>query len=79
MKSISAMSADLTVLMVAHRLSTLVSCNRIVELHDGSVKRILSPKDLHSLKHSILSMKAVILAGGLGTRISEETHSSRQW
>ncbi|MGZ8999041.1 MAG: ABC transporter, partial [Allosphingosinicella sp.] len=33
-------AADLTVLMVAHRLSTLAICDRLVRLADGQVAEI---------------------------------------
>ena len=39
MQSIDALGREITVLMIAHRLSTLKSCDRIVELREGSVFR----------------------------------------
>ena len=39
MQSIEGLSKDLTILIVAHRLSTLKSCTQIVELGKGSIKR----------------------------------------
>jgi ABC-type multidrug transport system fused ATPase/permease subunit len=39
-RSIESLSEELTILVVAHRLSTLASCTRIVELADGRIKRI---------------------------------------
>ena len=40
MKSIEGLSKDLTIIIVAHRLSTLKSCTQIVELGEGCIKRI---------------------------------------
>ena len=44
-KSIKAFSDDITLLMIAHRVTTLRDCDYIVELDDGSV-RIGSYDDL---------------------------------
>jgi ATP-binding cassette subfamily C protein len=40
MKTINAVSQDRTVIMVAHRLSTLNSCDRIITLKNGSIEAI---------------------------------------
>ena len=40
MQSIEGLSKDLTIIIVAHRLSTLKSCAQIVELGEGTIKRI---------------------------------------
>lgn len=40
MKSIEDLSADLTILIIAHRLTTLKNCTQIVELAEGSINRI---------------------------------------
>jgi ATP-binding cassette subfamily B protein len=39
MHAIEGLSKDLTLLIIAHRLSTLKNCTQIVELGDGSIKR----------------------------------------
>jgi ABC-type multidrug transport system fused ATPase/permease subunit len=39
MQAIEGLSEDLTVLIVAHRLTTLKNCTQIVELSDGGIKR----------------------------------------
>jgi ATP-binding cassette subfamily B protein len=40
MKAIEGLSDDLTIFIIAHRLSTLKNCTQIVELVDGGIKRI---------------------------------------
>ena len=40
MQSIEGLSKDLTLLIIAHRLTTLRNCTQIVELGDGGVKRV---------------------------------------
>lgn len=39
MQAIEGLSQDLTIFIIAHRLSTLKSCTHIVELADGGIKR----------------------------------------
>ena len=39
MEAIESLSEDLTILIIAHRLTTLKNCTRIVELGDGVIKR----------------------------------------
>ena len=40
MKSIESLSGNLTILIVAHRLSTLKNCSKIVEIDGGKIKQI---------------------------------------
>ena len=40
MQAIESLSNDLTILIIAHRLTTLKNCDQIVELGDGGIKRI---------------------------------------
>ena len=51
MQTINNLSKDLTLFIVAHRLTTLKSCSRIIELEDGSIKRIGSYKDIMNLSN----------------------------
>jgi ATP-binding cassette, subfamily B, bacterial PglK len=46
MSAIESLSQNLTVLIIAHRLTTLKNCSQIVELADGSIKRIVSYPDI---------------------------------
>ncbi len=46
MAAIESLEDDLTVIIVAHRLSTLKNCSQIVELCDGQIKRIGSYVDI---------------------------------
>ena len=40
MHAIDSLSSDLTIIIIAHRLTTLKNCTQIIELGDGGVKRI---------------------------------------
>lgn len=46
MQAIEGLSNDLTILIIAHRLSTLKNCTQIVELSDGCVKRVGSYQEI---------------------------------
>lgn len=46
MEAIESLGDDLTILMIAHRISTLKNCTQIVELGDGGIKRVGSYKDI---------------------------------
>lgn len=48
MQAINDLSDDLTIIIVAHRLTTLSSCTQIVELDKGNIKRIGSYRDVVS-------------------------------
>ena len=49
MASINALSHDLTIIMVAHRLTTLHDCDRVIEISDGHVSREGTYSDLLAL------------------------------
>lgn len=51
MQSIEGLSDDLTLLIIAHRLTTLKDCTQIVELAGGRVKRVGSYQDI--MKQSV--------------------------
>jgi ATP-binding cassette subfamily B protein len=46
MQSIESLSKDLTLLIIAHRLTTLKNCTQIVELGDGGIQRTGSYSDI---------------------------------
>jgi ATP-binding cassette subfamily B protein len=46
MQAIDSLGSELTVLIVAHRLTTLRNCNQIVELRDGRINRVGSYVDI---------------------------------
>ena len=46
MESINNISRDLTLIIVAHRLSTVNKCDRIFKMHDGEIIEIGEPKDI---------------------------------
>jgi ATP-binding cassette subfamily B protein len=46
MQSIEGLSQDLTLLIIAHRLTTLKGCSQIVELEGGGIKRIGSYQEI---------------------------------
>ena len=46
METINAVSQSRTVIMIAHRLSTLRDCDRIVIMNDGQVKQITDNKNI---------------------------------
>jgi len=50
MKTIENLSNDITVLIIAHRLSTLKNCSQLIELSEGSIKRIGSYHEIVNLK-----------------------------
>ncbi len=44
--SIEKLSQDYTVITIAHRLSTVMRCDKIIELENGCIKRILKGSDI---------------------------------
>jgi ABC-type bacteriocin/lantibiotic exporter with double-glycine peptidase domain len=56
MQAIEGLSQDLTLLIIAHRLTTLKNCTQIVELGDGVIKRIGSYHDIVN-KSAIAKLK----------------------
>ncbi len=46
MQAIESLSEDLTILIIAHRLTTLKNCTQIVELGDGGIKRVCNYQDI---------------------------------
>jgi ATP-binding cassette subfamily B protein len=56
MQAIEGLSKDLTLLIIAHRISTLKNCTQIIELADGGIKRTGSYEDL-IMKKSVNAKK----------------------
>jgi len=48
MEAVEGLSRDLTLVMIAHRLTTVANCDRIIELEMGKVLQILNPQELNS-------------------------------
>jgi len=46
MKAIESLGENLTIFIIAHRLSTLKNCTQIVEMADGKIKRIGNYQDI---------------------------------
>ena len=49
MREIVELSEDLTILIIAHRLTTLENCSQIVELSNGKINRMGVYKDIVNL------------------------------
>jgi ABC-type multidrug transport system fused ATPase/permease subunit len=49
MQAIEGLSENLTVLIIAHRLSTLKNCTQIIELGEGGIRRIGTYQDIVTL------------------------------
>jgi ATP-binding cassette subfamily B protein len=48
MSTINSLDGDVTVLSIAHRLSTLKKCEKIIELNDGRISRVGSYSEITS-------------------------------
>ena len=42
MKDLLNLQEDLTLIMIAHRLSSLKGCNKVIELKEGKINRIFN-------------------------------------
>lgn len=51
MDAIDNLSADLTVLIIAHRITTLRNCSQIIKLNNGCIESICSYPDLLNTSH----------------------------
>ena len=50
MKTINELSGELTLFIIAHRLTTLRNCNQIIELKSGVVSRMGNYQDLIDIR-----------------------------
>jgi ATP-binding cassette subfamily B protein len=57
MQAIENLSNDLTILIIAHRVTTLKNCTQILELCDGIIKRTGTYKEIVSKSFSIKKKK----------------------
>ena len=48
MEAIENLNSDFTILIIAHRLTTLRNCDKIVELKNGKIERIGTYKEIVS-------------------------------
>lgn len=46
MSSVMKLSKSITIIIVAHRISTVMNCDKIIEIEDGRIKRIFTPEEL---------------------------------
>ncbi|QWE26998.1 ABC transporter ATP-binding protein [Polynucleobacter sp. AP-Ainpum-60-G11] len=46
LESIDALGLNITIIMVAHRLTSLKGCSQIIELGEGTIRRVISYSDL---------------------------------
>jgi ATP-binding cassette, subfamily B, bacterial PglK len=46
MEAIEGLSKELTILMIAHRVSTVQRCDLVINLGHGAVQRTVQPADL---------------------------------
>ncbi len=53
MDAIEGLSKELTILMIAHRLSTLKNCTQIIELSGGSISRIGTYEEIIAQLHAV--------------------------
>ena len=50
MESIEALDQDLTIIIIAHRISTLIKCSQIIDLSNGVIARTGSYQDITQAK-----------------------------
>jgi ABC-type multidrug transport system fused ATPase/permease subunit len=46
MQALDDLSRELTLVIIAHRLSTVAGCDRVIELNQGRISRVISPSQL---------------------------------
>ncbi len=50
-KSIHALGKEITVIMIAHRVTTLKKCTKVIELADGKIAKVGSYRDIINFSH----------------------------
>jgi ABC-type multidrug transport system fused ATPase/permease subunit len=51
MKSIEALGKEITIIMIAHRITTLKKCTKVIELADGKIVNVGSYRDIINSSH----------------------------
>ena len=46
MNSLSSLSKDLTIIIIAHRLSTVANCDKVIEIESGKIQNIYQGDDI---------------------------------
>ncbi len=49
MKSLDKLNKDITIILITHRLDTLVSCNKVFEIQDGKILKTYRDKEVQDL------------------------------
>ena len=57
MQAIENLSRDLTIVIIAHRISTLKNCSKIIELSDGNINRVGSYQNILNKKINLKQKK----------------------
>jgi ATP-binding cassette subfamily B protein len=50
MQAIENLGGDLTIIIIAHRITTLKNCDQIIELSEGDIKKMGSYQDFFGIK-----------------------------
>jgi len=46
MQAVDGLSREPTLVIIAHRLTTVANCDRVIELNQGRIARVVSPSQL---------------------------------
>ena len=65
-ETLATLAKDMTIVIIAHRLSTLEICDRIMVLQDGRISGLDTPEELE--RNSSFYREALMLSGMRGTK-----------